>query len=379
MNLKIALRKEKIYEFSLIMFLTWAGLINGVKWKSYLLPLMNSINSFVMYGIVILLLYCILLKDKVTKRMFLLFSLMVATSVIIYLQNNDNSLLFLTLFILGSYHMDFEKIAKRFAIGQLVVVVGILIVYNLGLSEDVVSYFSYGTGHSLGTYHANNLGTIGFSCYLALCYCYIRNNIKVQIVLAIVAVLLLWQITLSRTNCLLILLFPITQIIVIMMKKTGSTRILKLSKYLLIGLFLITVFMTILYENITTLFSDGTFLERFRFGSILLQRYGIHLFGSKIDFVSTVDARILGVSNLVLDNAYLKLIISYGVIPTIFIIAIFSKVIRSSLIRRNYNLLIISVLIAISGLTQGMFVSVYNFVLLTAYANMDSGNVAKKG
>lgn len=369
MKFKIAKNKEILYHIAIIMFLIWSSVLIGIKWSANLLPFMNMIGTFFMYGVVLILLYCIFAKKKTEKNYFLLLAIMLLTAIIIYLKNDDNGLLFIVLFVFGIKDFDYECVIKCFALTQLGSVFVILLTHYLGFSEDVVSYFSYGVGHSLGTYHANNLGTIFFSCYLALCYCFFKKKFVIQTLFATIVTAFLWNITLSRTNCLLILLFPTTQLVIWMMQKTGKIALLKLAKNIIVTLFLITIFLTLLYDQISTICNDGTFLERFRFGALLFKQHGIHLFGSNIRFVSTVDARVQGVSNLVLDSAYLKLIVNYGIIATIFVIGIFSKVVGMTIKNKKYSLLIVCLLIAASGIMQGMLISVYNFALLAAFAN----------
>lgn len=369
MKFKIAKKKEMLYQIAIIMFLIWSSVLIGIKWKTNLLPLMNAIGTFFMYGIVLILLYCIFINKKLIKNYFILLLIMLITSIIIYFKNDDNGILFIVLFVFGIKDFDYERIIKCFAITQLISVIVILLTYYLGFSDNVISYFAYGIGHSLGTYHANNLGTIVFSGYLALCYAFLKKKVIIQAMFALIVAVFLWKITLSRTNCLLILLFPIVQLVIIMIQKTNKLVLLKLAKNIIITLFLIAIFLTLLYDKISTIYNDGTFLERFRFGALLFKQHGIHLFGSNIHFVSTVDARTQGISNLVLDSAYLKLIVNYGIIATIFVISIFSKVVGITIKNKNYSLLIVCLLIAVSGIMQAMLISVYNFALLAAFAN----------
>lgn len=131
------------------------------------------------------------------------------------------------------------------------------------------------------------------------------------------------------------LLLPVAQVLLIMMKRTNSTFLLKLLKYIMIALVAVVIVFTVIYEQLSIVISDGTFLERFRFGTLLFKNYGIHLFGSNIAYVSTVDARSVGLSNLVLDSAYLRLLIGYGIMVTIFIIGIFTKSISKAIKTKN--------------------------------------------
>lgn len=369
MKFSVRINKETLYHLSLTLYLLWSGVLIGVKWKASILPVMDLLGVVCMYAMLPLLLYCIFVRKQLSKSYLILSLSMIAIAGITYLSKSDNRILFLVLFVFAANGLNYELIVNKFAKIQLLCILIVLFVYKLGLSEDVISYFSYGVGHSLGTYHANNLGTMVFSCYLAVCYAFLKGRYTSQTVLAIIVAFFLWENTLSRTNCFLVIAYPLAQFFVFLLKKTGKTVLLNSIKQIIVILFGVSVVAALFYEQFSGVLNDGTLIERFRFGSVLLQQYGIHLFGSNIAFVNTVEARLQGVSNLVLDSAYLKLLIYYGVIITLFIIYVFSKSIKRAMLQKDYDLIIVCTLVAISGITQSMMISVYNFALLFAYSS----------
>lgn len=150
------------------------------------LPIRNESNLTISDDSGNWFIFCILKKKAIKRDYFLKMLLMIITAVVIYVKTCDNVFIFTVLFIYGIKDLDYEKIVKRYAVTQLLCVIGILLVYFVGMSENVVSYFAYGTKYSLGTYHANNFATLALSCYMAVCYCYLKNRIKTEIVLTIV-------------------------------------------------------------------------------------------------------------------------------------------------------------------------------------------------
>lgn len=367
MKLKLCIKKNKLFCYALSMYLIWVNFIIGVKWNAQYLVMMNSLGRAVMIVILLLLGLCLIFQKRLAKSYLLSEIIIIVTGVVIYFKTKDNNILFLVLFMFAAKGLDFDEIVECFAINQVISLVGILVVFYAGLSQNVTSYFSYGVGFSLGTYHANNLATIVMSGFFALSYCILKNKLWLESLVAIIIAIFLWNITLSRTNCLLIILLPISHILIHYMKKTRSTFLLRISKSIVILLLLISAGMSIFYNSVNSIFTDGTFAERFRFGLLAFKRYGVHLFGSNIQYISTVEAKISGIENMVLDSAYIKILFAYGIIATICFVFAYTSLISKSIKMKNYDFLIISILFAISGITQSTVITVYDFILLAMF------------
>ena len=104
----------------------------------------------------------------------------------------------------------------------------------------------------------------------------------------------------------------------------------------------------------------------------LFRQHGLHLFGSYIEFRSTILARTLNLPAVVLDSAYLSLLLNHGLIPSIlFVIAI----VRISMVfskTKNYLLLIMMALFMLGGMMEQYVLHVQtNFTLLalTSYVS----------
>lgn len=369
MNYFMKISRERVFSIALIIYIIWKNVITAIKWQYNYQSIMNQLSSISMFAVIALLLYCFFLKRNFLKKQFMLFLIMLGSSLITYYVTKSNGIIFITLFLFGVEKLDYNNLIRKYAITQLICITVILIAYFCGMSKNVISYWSYGSGISFGTYHANNFATIVLSCYLVVCYCFFKNKLWMEYALGIVTFYALWTTTLSRTNCILIMLYPVLHSLVLLFNKVKSLFVFRVLKWSSVALLVISAFLTLFYSEIFGNSSDGTFVSRFIYSFDSLQQYGIHLFGNYIHYVSTEESLLTGVKSVILDSAYMKLLINYGLIATLFVLGSHIKAMNKAFKYNDYVLLIIGAIISISGLTEGMLIGISsNFILLGAWA-----------
>jgi len=379
--MKVRLSDSNIFKFLLFLFIMWGNVIIGIKWIDPVLAVMNKVSRVTMISIIALIGLLIIKRSKGTHKNSLIrdyISLVVV--VIVYLITGENTLVFTIGLIVAAKGVNFEETYLIYFKAQLLALLISVFTCYLGLSQNIVSYFSYGVGYSWGMHHANNLAFMVASLYFAFSYLFIRERRIVQFILAVVLIAIVWKITVCRTVCALIALYPIINLFVQLSRKTGSSKILKYLKQFVLVMAILSIVISVFYVQINGgLNYEGTFQSRFVFGYKLLHKYGVHLFGSQIEYIGTYEARKLGIETVLLDNAYLTLIINYGILATIIMVYILLRNMSKAYREKNFDMLTIMLIYVISGISEnGMLTVIGNVSLLYFYCNTNSNYLVNK-
>jgi len=137
-----------------------------------------------------------------------------------------------------------------------------------------------------------------------------------------------------------------------------------------IGLFLISLVCTVFYKRYNEFweFIDKIFTKRLRFANQCLYRYGLSMFGSRIDFVSTLQAQMdPEAARLILDNAYMRVLIYNGIIPCLLMLYFYIRALGLACLRKHGALLCCLLIMAVCGFSERFMLDVYyNIPLLIA-------------
>ena len=113
-------------------------------------------------------------------------------------------------------------------------------------------------------------------------------------------------------------------------------------------------------------------LGRFVNASALYEQNGLRLFGSFIEFRSLRTALLTNQEAVILDSAYLYLVISQGVAATLIMLWLFGRSMRAQFRKKQYVLLITMGVFLLSGLMERFALdSTMNFALLSAFSALD--------
>lgn len=102
---------------------------------------------------------------------------------------------------------------------------------------------------------------------------------------------------------------------------------------------------------------------RLYYASYYWQQYGPSLLGQQIELVSS---RAAGHNqSLILDSCYAKLVIMFGVVPTVILLGALMRQIRNAVEMKDYQLLVIVLYFCLLGLFENYFIRpAYNITLL---------------
>ncbi|MGL6200635.1 MAG: hypothetical protein ACRC3H_17025 [Lachnospiraceae bacterium] len=370
---------EQLYLGALALYVFLNMSILGVQWNSPFSTIKNLLQIVLAYVIPVLLVTRLALgvfKKKKTYHFLciLVISCLGYSGITIH----DNTLVYTAAFILLAKDIDFDKIIKIFYKVALFSIVLLTVASIIGTVQNNGINFSYswGTviGYTMGTSHSNNFAAYMMTCLFLWVYKnrFIKSSIKL-ISISIITGFLIFFLTASRTSAVVVFAFGIICILFEFMKKVKAEKLINFLKASIVMVFAVSIYFMNSMDGQAgvNLLSDLNFAHRFSSAYSIYLHYGIRPFGSNIEFVSSIVSAQTGKPSVILDSAYLNLVLYRGYIATtlfIFAIIILYKKIGNA---RDYMLMIIISLYIIGGLMeQNVFLVYSNFTLLGTFATL---------
>lgn len=357
-----------LYTVALFAYILTVFLIPEVEWQTNpnLLISLGKIAKLVCLS-VFLALYVL---ELIINQDFIYYVVLVPVAVFLIAlaakNVGDDSLLFSVIIIFLSKKVDFDSVVKLYFWIMLVSTLAITLFSKIGIVQDITVIFPYGVGHSMGFPHPNNLGIAVMVTILAWVYLNYKKSFLLIMVVSYIGAWFDFCVPLARTSAVILLVLPWLILVYRYSNKLKLHGIYFLSSLSILFVFTISLFLMFnLYDNSTSLYI------RFTEAKSLYNVYGVHLLGEKIPFVSTVASVLFNIPSVILDCAYLRVLIFYGIIPTVLMIILFLILGRRIYIHNNQILMVIMVLFLIHGLMErNVLFAQWNFVLLGTFANL---------
>lgn len=321
----------------------------------------------------------IMLIDGHSKKETLLFIFLTVSFLGAVVYTGYGFLAIPLLFILGAKNVPFKKTIQLFCIitGSLLLIT--ILASQLGLVENLVYTRGAHTRISFGFIYPTDFTAHIF--YLVMGYCYLRKEDLTYPELAVILGLSVFSLVFcyAKTNAVCLLL---TFIVFLYLKVRSGDRyndatISKCSKVLvfsmpicaamIIGLTLLYYYLPINSFSITF---NHLLNNRPMLGSIGLERYGIHLFGSAFQMVGFGGSTVSRVDYFFLDSSYVLMLIRYGIMVFASVITIFVLSSWRAAKQKDYTLLWILALISLQCVMEHHLLEIaYNPFLLLVFAN----------
>lgn len=366
---KIKLSVEVVYFWMLSIYIWRYTIFASLAWNDKYKTITTSISALLKMILVVLLivfLSVVILSNK--RKHYILDFIVILAFYLSSRITNDDTIIWGIVLLLFSKVSSFERIIKIYFKNMLLCFGAIIIFYLTGITCNVMSEVSYRAGNSLGTGHANVIAALCVNLFLAYSYIYLKEKRYIIVLISSMIVGFIWKLTYSKTSVVLLVVFSALVLLYDVMLKTRTQKMMKVLKILVILAIGSSVYLMISGNQISYI-SDSGFSVRFSQAFIIFQKYGINLFGNNIEFISTIDASRLGIVALILDNAYLRLLLYYGIVPTILFIVIIICILRNVVNKKDYLLLIIACIFIIGGIMEKYILLLnMNFTLL-GFAN----------
>lgn len=366
----ITYKKKTNYERVFFFIWTLYSLEYGLLAASEL-PYMYSLANYKMicdYAVIFLLMFLFIASQNVRMRNIIKYMFFLILIALIELSITDKTLLIMALFMITAQKIDFEKIVRYDIKIKIFLLVTLVSLSLLGVINNYQALINGNFKQAFGFSHPNTFSCFAYVILLEWIYLRFDRLTLADWVLQIICSLLVLHFGGGRasgyTYYLILLLFWIAKV----WPRVFFSRPVR---FLFI---FITPIMALLSFLGAYLYSKGNSImvllnqvitSRMGMAARFLETYDITLFGQEIETVSTRRARLEHVNSLVLDCAYVRCILMYGLLFFILFIVVYMLLFRKILNRKYIPMALFSLYFVILGIGEAYMLNVlYNLTLL---------------
>ncbi len=374
--------REDGYLAALAIAIVQRTLLKGVDWQDAFLPFTGFL-SLLLDCLLILLLGACFLTDllKGGRLHHLLTALALGLLSVSAYITRQTGLLYSAAFILLARGLPFSRIVRVFYRAALWSLLLLILAQLTGLTKRSVPDPEYNLGYAMGMAHPNNFASA--VAVLLFSWAYLRRwksrSVTVPAILA--AGYAVYRYTISRTALVIVLVYCLALILYEMLARFRAKNAVKLIRLGFVVLLISSVWLMLRADEIFAwlgLESGAGFgplssaLSRFVNAAALYEQNGLRLFGSYIEFRSLRAALLTNQQAVILDSAYLYLVISQGLAATGITIWLFGRSMGAQIRKKQYVLLITMGAFLLSGLMERFALdATMNFALLSAFSALD--------
>lgn len=346
-------RKELLFYIAWILFLATL-ILDQTMWTSDypMLGTLLKLGRYASYAVGMVNIFL----DNFERKKFLGLMVMIGVSVLCFLSNSNMTMVLYMVFFVSAYDLDAERFLKVTVAVQGFLLAFVVLGSQIGLVEDYIftpeSRLRHGLGFSWTTTSAILFLFIVFE-YIAVR----KEKIKyMELILLEFFGFILYELTNSRMAFALCSVF----LVVIAAAKLFQFRF-PISKFFRKLFVLVPGALCVLAIAIHAFYNPGSALweklndflsGRLKLGKTGIADYGISLFGTPITWVG-YSARQPVVDNYnYVDCSYLRILLEYGIIFLVIVVAIFSIIVYKAVKSRNYFLVWSVVFVLILSITE---------------------------
>lgn len=278
--------------------------------------------------------------------------------------------------------IDFKRFVRYDLILKTVIFLTVISLCMVGFLDNYTAISESQIKQSLGFTHPNKFSCIAFTILVE--WIYVRfEKIKIyEWVLIAIGCYYIKSIGASRTTLYVFMLIYVLFILAKIKPELFYSRIVKLL-FVLITPFMafLSFFTTYLYSkgNIYMYVLDNLLTHRIQFQAQFLEKYAIKLFGQNIVLTATRTSTYYGTERAILDNAYIRCVLMYGMIFFVMLCALYSILMYQFLNRRRVELAIFSLFFVLYAFGESYMLStLYNVTLLCFLGINQMGIVQKE-
>lgn len=366
-------RTIKIKNFFLYIFTFWYS--TEIIFNSTLINKMGSsfdkLNNIITWIVFGLLMFQILFFQLYTRRELLIIAGVTLPIVVATVLSGQRTILSAWMFIVAAKNVELEKVIRRAQRIGMIMIPIIVTLCIFGLIENATLMRGDVRRSSLGFLHPNQLGLRVFQLIVCSCYVY-RNALKKQNFLYIIfsIIFLIW-IPNSKTAYIIMTIFLLMLFLYQYIKNKKPQHMGLYEKGIYYGCWILNIFSIMFSyidvgKNPILTKVDDWMSSRLSFCHKVWSLYGVTLFGQRI-YVTEDERKIAGIgSRLWLDNAYVSMLLRYGILTFAIFSAGYLCLIKLALAQKEHMLAIILFLYALYGVMEnGLYMITHNIFLIT--------------
>lgn len=330
----------------------------------------GKINIFMSYVILAFLLFQIIFFQKYTTKQLALIVVITFFISISAILSSNFSVISAWLFVVAAKETKFEKVIKTAYRILLVMIPFVIVLHYLGVMDDYIMYRHGILRHSLGFSHPNQLGLRLFQLLACRCYLYKDNYKLIDFLFAFFLISVTYLIPNSQTAYMCMAVLKLLLWGYAFIKRFG-TRFVEFYMNCLVILSIAFNVLSVKWSFIEI--TNGTMLQKIdkimsiRFSSChrVLQLYGVTLFGNHI-YVNSAERKLVGITTrLFLDNAYMNLILRFGIIIyIIFSISYIASMMYFGNMKQPVLVILFTVYALYGVMEAGLYMMTHNIFLL---------------
>lgn len=329
------------------------------------------------YGILIFFIFHIITTNYTLKKYKHLFSFifLFAICTIASFYSSDRTPAHLIVLIYASSKVQFQQIAKYTFFSITPIVTAIMVLALVGIIPEYTTPRDDIIRHSLGFMYPSFASGIYFS--LTMIYCYLIRDLTVKqklirYAIALVPNLIIYELTDARTSIILLFAFMAYDIIMQLLPLLKKV-LLKIAPATFIILTASSFLLSIIYTPNNPLLNkvNSGLSLRPELWQIAVEKYDIKLLGNKLNYYSQ-KTNTIGQARrgevVLIDNSYLQLLLSDGLIITLLVYVYYFKIIKRLQKKQSYTvILILTTIFVQSFINPDLMTLKYNLFLLLGY------------
>lgn len=359
-------------------------LIRSSEFK-YILP-GNLIKYVCSFCAVFLLILKLGYFDKVKKRNLLFVSVFMSIVLVVSYKAVGITLMLYSLFIIASENIQFEKIVKLDMTTRLFSISFLMLSSFIGIISSYSREINGVNKLAFGWLHPNTF--CGAVIIVIIDWLYLNwDRIRIRHIAVIsCAFLFLFIYSPARTTLYSSLAIIAWFLLSKKMSVILTGRIFQaLYKNLMILMGMISWGMYYLYVKGTHvgIMLNEMLTTRLNWANRYMNSYGITLWGSDIETVSTREAAISGMSKQILDMSYIRLPIEYGLIYSLLFLIGYAFIIRYILKNKMWTALMVTMFFVVIGIGTTTTINLFNnytmLLVIPAISQLRNKKYEKQG
>lgn len=314
----------------------------------------------------------IIQSRKYSYKSIFIIAIILIISIISWRKSKDNRVMVMILFLFSMKNIEFDKVIKVDLKFKLFFIIAIVLLYKLGYTDSYYMVRDNGMiRSSMGFSHPNVFGLYVFGCicdYVYLCY---RKSKRINYLLLIIVYILVSRSADSRTAQMGII--SIILFYNIFKRFDFNKKIfIKLLPwlFLILGTISYTVGSTYDRNNMVLRKVNNLFSTRISLMNDFLDEYEVTLFGNQLDIVGTRDALKYHIKTKALDNAFVKILLMYGLLVYILYAIIFYVIIYFCIKKGNNILLLLTFIFLFYGLMENALYQINHNIFILYFSNI---------
>lgn len=353
---------ELLIKFSYAMLLICNYVTTITSFSSY-------IKYIKIFSIILILINCLIQSKNYNRKEFLRIVLLFSLSAITWAISKEPSVFMLYLIVISMKNVELEDFIKFNIVIELLIVLFLFFMSNNGLTSEGLFFRDNIRRYSFGFIHPNTTAEIMSSILIGFLYLN-RENLNIFKILPVIFIsYIVSKFTYSRTA--LFVSFAI--IICCLLKKQLIDKVIykRTVKFFVKNIWIICTIITILavyqykYSTSIGIYLNDLLSGRLRLINNFLTNYKINLFGNELIFVYSKQAIRYGISAQILDNAFVRYILQFGIIFYSIFYYHIRKVFEYAYKRKDSVFICILFILLVRGLSEhGCYIIFSNVFLV---------------